>query len=557
MTITLAPRRPRRALAGIVSAAVPLALVVGTPAAQATQSAPSGAATTAADPAATLTWKVSQQFVDHFSPSAWANSTLVADQGATLDADKATVFAEGSGWADPASGDSQVSYEGRVTGTFVAGGATQYSVAVADPVVAVEDGHGTVTADVSYSVPRDSSEGTVEDVVLTTFDADAGDWDDRTLSATPDWDGVLPAGSAEATALGLPADQPIEGRSFAPELLEALPSSLRAHFYSSGSGSDPKKAPAPLTAAAPAPQLTAEVTSADSAGLQVHVTGNGYAPTNPGIYVGITEAGPIVPRDATAYHGTIWLPASAISADGTFDEDLELIAPDEIAELDQDAEYEVHTQKAHGLSEGDPSQNVRLPLDIDFSTWQQQAPELSIATVETSYGKGGTIVVSSPGTRGRVSLSLDGSTRTLWFRDGEARFAVPKDLTARYYTLRATYHGNATTPGATASGRLIVRSAGTVTDGRVTTIPRTDRRGKIAVVVRNGSNTSPVPRGTVTVRMTRFGKTVTETRTLVWGKVNITLPPMSWGTWSTTVTYNGQPTKYLRSSDRTSFKVTR
>lgn len=464
--------RPRRVLAGLLSAALPAALLaVATP--------PASAGTTAG---ATFTWKVSQQFVDHFSPAAWNQSTLEASDGATLTDDQETVFTEGTGDLDPATGEGTASYTGTVTGTFVVG-APQYSVSISDPEVSVEDGKGEIRADVAWTVPVEDQRGSTEDVLVTTFDATTGNWSGRTLSATPHFADVLPADSTRATALGLPADQPLGGRSFAPEFLESLGEGVRAHFYASGGGGDAKKAPAPFAAAVPEtqtetpePKATATITQADAKGLKFNVKGTNYSGESPGLYIGLTEAGPIDATDADAYSGTAWVQPSSIT-DGSFDQDLALIGPDEIADLDPDADYEIHTQKAHGQSTQDPSQNARIPVDIDFSTWDDtegpagpETPEepetpadtaISATDVETSYGKHTVVTAEVLGARGRVTLTLGGEKKSGWVKDDAVSFVVPRDLTARIHTARWSYPGNSDFAPSAVASTVIMRSAPT------------------------------------------------------------------------------------------------
>src|SRR5699024_2837538 len=47
--------------------------------------------------------------------------------------------------------------------------------------------------------------------------------------------------------------------------------------------------------------------------------------------------------------------------DGSFSIDLD---PIPVSDLDSGASYEIHSQKAHGQSVQDPSQNVRLAVDV-------------------------------------------------------------------------------------------------------------------------------------------------------------------------------------------------
>ncbi|WP_068264235.1 HtaA domain-containing protein [Janibacter limosus] len=323
--------RHRAALAGLLTAAVPAALLLTSPGAHAAPSAPP-----------TFTWKVSQQFVDHFAKAGYNQNTFVASDGASLTADSATVFGDGAGWANPTTGDASLQYAGTITGSFVVG-APQYSIAISDPAITIKDGAGQVTADVAWTVPSDSANpsGGADDVVVTTFNATASDWSDGALTATPDW----------------------STQSFAPEFMDALNPGLQPHFRTTGGSSDAKKAPAPFTALAAAPAATTTVTQEDDGAAEVAVAGTGYQPGGLGIYVGVTQAGPINPADAEAYLGTQWVNGSQIAADGSFSTTLALTA-EEVAGLDPEASYEVHTMKAHGQAASDPSQNVRIPIEL-------------------------------------------------------------------------------------------------------------------------------------------------------------------------------------------------
>lgn len=121
-------------------------------------------------------------------------------------------------------------------------------------------------------------------------------------------------------------------------------------------------APGAAANSAASPSLSVSVTQAGPDGAQIAVQGSGYSGEAPGVYVGVTEAGPINTGDASAYRGTVWVQPGQISG-GSFNATLELSAED-VASLDPNASYEVHSQKAHGQSSADPSQNVRQAVDL-------------------------------------------------------------------------------------------------------------------------------------------------------------------------------------------------
>ncbi|MCL3838670.1 HtaA domain-containing protein [Aeromicrobium duanguangcaii] len=203
----------------------------------------------------TLQWKISDQFTNHF-----ADRTLGG--GATETADGTVSFVSGATSHDASTGITEVDYKGSVTGAFVMTGTRYYEVTVANPTVEVSaNGAGQITAEVSSeqfqaqgpSSPPGSTPP--KRVTVTEFSAGASTWSTvgglKTLTSTPNWAGVLPAGSPEATALGITAaDRPVDGKSFHPDFLEALYPGTRAHFYFT-SGSD-AKAPARFTASIPA-----------------------------------------------------------------------------------------------------------------------------------------------------------------------------------------------------------------------------------------------------------------------------------------------------------------
>src|SRR5690606_286081 len=160
------------------------------------------------------------------------------------------------------TGTSTTSYKGSVTGTFTHGTKKYYSVTISNPSVTFDlDGNGALNADVSsmtYATDMAPAEKTNPTrVTVATFESGvlANDAGRVTLTATPDWSGVLPANSQTASDLEIPDDRPFDGESFHPELLGALLPSLRAHFYnSSTTTTNPDKAPAEFAASIPAPK---------------------------------------------------------------------------------------------------------------------------------------------------------------------------------------------------------------------------------------------------------------------------------------------------------------
>lgn len=369
----------------------------------------------AAAPAPVLAWEVSQQFDDHLS-------THVLGGGATEDADGVVSFPGGTATYDVATRASTVQYAGSVAGSFVNAGTTLYTVTLADPAVTYgPDGSGRLTAVVSASNAAFGGPAASTDparVVVATFAASTRP-NPTTLAATPDWAGVLPADSAEATALGIGAGKPVDGKSFAASFLGNLTSGVRAHFYASGSTSDPKKQVASFTAGVPTPTVTARVSDASpTAGLTVAATGTGFRGVTDtgdnGIYVGLAPAGGLPPTGSRegmdAFAAATWIPASALTS-GSFS--TSLTAP--TARLDRAKAYSVYTWQAHTRS--NTTQDTETPVAIDWTrlqapaTTQPTQPTTPAAVVKatpsvTAKVKGRPVV----GRRAKLAVSLDGTT---------------------------------------------------------------------------------------------------------------------------------------------------
>ncbi|NHC24941.1 hypothetical protein G6553_17370 [Nocardioides sp. IC4_145] len=443
------PPRPVASAAATALAASGLALVAAVPASAAT--APS------------FTWGVSQQFEDHLS------SQVLAD-GAQEPQDGVFVFPNGTGSYDATTGAASVTYDGSVQGTFKVPvvGTEVYSVTFADPAVTVEpDGDGTLTALVSAKVNggmgQPAADVAPKRVTVSTFDAP--DWTVAdglaSLTATPDWAGVLAPGSAEATALAMKDGQPVDGKSWAADLLGHLPAGLRPHFHASGAGSDAKKAPAAFTAqasqaAAAKPAVTYATTAASAAnGLTLAVSGTGFNGTtnlgDNGVYVGLAPAGGLPETDdigdQSKFAAAAWVPAAQISA-GAFTTSLTAAT----AELERGTAYALYTWQAHTHS--NTTQDTETPVSID---WSRLAPARTkpAATVKVltkpTPAKAGKLKVALKGSNGavagkvRVQVRKAGKvvkTRSATLAKGRATVALPR-LAAGRYQVKVVYAGSA------------------------------------------------------------------------------------------------------------------
>ena len=141
----------------------------------------------------------------------------------------------------------------------------------------------------------------------------------------------------------------------------------------------------PVAASAATISATADVTVSTPDALEIVVEGSGYATQgSPGIYVGLAPAGGASVTDAGAYVASGFVPVSQMSEGGTFRTTLSLGA-DGVAGLDAGRSWAVYTFKAHGQAVADPSQNLEVPVELDFAALQPEPePEPVGPSVEVS-----------------------------------------------------------------------------------------------------------------------------------------------------------------------------
>lgn len=409
-----------------------------------------------------LRWEISQQFDDHLS-------THVLADGAAEDADGVVTFT--GGVSSVVGGLQQVAFEGSVQGSFQpAPGVTAYAITVADPIVTIDGADSAISAEVEAAVG-----GTVvapaARVTLTTFDASSATTthvpEVATLTATPRWAGVLPEGP-DSVALGIGAGKPVDGNAWDTELLSHLPSSLRGHFYASGSASDVKKAPAEFSAELPGsalPQVTVAA-SADLAGATIQVDGSdfvGPVPGPHGVYVVLAKAGGrpgggsaaegVANSAAAAWIANTATPGSTgVIESGAFSVSLDVPT----AKLDPRQKYSVYTFQAHRVV--NDSFDTETPVSIDWA--KLGYPFASTATVKVTKKptttKKGKVTVDVAGSRfaptGSVKVVYKGGkltgkkvklrTKVALGADGTVKVKLPKSATGKR-SIKVTYLGDA------------------------------------------------------------------------------------------------------------------
>ncbi|WP_138945002.1 hypothetical protein [Plantibacter sp. M259] len=170
-------------------------------------------------------------------------------------------FSTGSGWTDPASGETQLSWSGTAIYRPYGGYLGLY-MAYANPHLAIAaNGQATLTAEIAWNDGGGKWSGPVENsykrVIVATFaDSELTTATDGTLSfaGTPEWSGrAYSQGAGEVYADSFPAS-----------LVDYFDPSNRPWFYATGSFRDPEKAGLPVTATA-----TVTTETAPTAGSRV------------------------------------------------------------------------------------------------------------------------------------------------------------------------------------------------------------------------------------------------------------------------------------------------
>ncbi|MDT9592734.1 HtaA domain-containing protein [Nocardioides zeae] len=556
-------RRSRQlAATTVVGAVAGVALVaVATPQAQA-------ADTVVASP--TLQWQVSQYFAEHLS-------TRTFSGGATEGAGGQVSFPNGEGTYDSRTGAAHVEYDGVVRGAFAFAGTTHYWVEVGEPAVSVDaDGNGELSAVVSgwQAAGRGAAEQqtTPARVTVATFDAADGwapDGGLGTLTATPDWEGVLATGSSEAAALGLPAGQPVEGRSFHPEFLSQVTQGARPLFYASGSANgDPKKPVSAFTAQAQAaPSVSVEQTSATpEGGVTLAVSGTGFrGETNPGdagVYVGLAPAGglpDVSDREAMDLFANVqWVNKGSI-VDGAFS--TQLVAT--IDKFDTTQAYSVYTWQAHTHS--NTSQDTETPVEIPFEAITPVgAPELTYVGTHTSRhastGWIGVDVTNVEDEAAWVEMTGFGARKTLNVRGGQALFKIPANAPKGTYqatfTLH-TYEEGAVGDGTSLTKTFVVKAGQTAGTVAVTKAPTPRAKGTVDLAVRHLGNATlhaPRPSGRFTVKVYAESGPLRWQSAQLWmsngARNGVELPALSSGRYLVHLTYHGSGTSLATTSSQ-------
>jgi Htaa protein/Big-like domain-containing protein len=520
--------------AGITAVAAASLAVVAAPGAQAAGTSP-----------ASLTWLFSEYV--HRAPAAGGQfAAPVVSDGATVDPSTGRVtFADGSGRTDTGTHATTVSYGGSAAFSDSHGGAS-YTVTFSDPELTIDaSGNGSISADIAW-VAAGETPGSATDVELTSFTAAETAWSSPfALKATPDWTSEVPA---DTYGTG----KPVNGASWGQDFVTAIPASIRAFFYASGSGSDAAKAPSPFDAVVPGPAVTVTGSSMTAQDVSLNVAGTGFTgvtkPGDAGVYAGLAPAGGL-PDVSTmagmdAFAASAYVPAAAIS-NGAF---ASVLHADESA-LVAGTQYAIYTWQAHTHS--NTSQDTETPVTIDWAALGATTVLPVVTAPAVTYGKATTVSVSVPGASGTVTLTGLGAARTAELVSGSATFAVPAGLQAGSHPWTVSYGGDVTHFPSQRTGSLSVAKVTTKTTVKVAPKPTAKKAGKVTVTL------TGVAGSKVKVVVKKAGKVVKKATVKVnaKGRVVVRLPKAAkGGTFKVTATYAGDA-NHKASSGKATYKV--
>ncbi|MGA1836128.1 cell wall-binding repeat-containing protein [Herbiconiux sp. 11R-BC] len=220
-----------------------------------------------------------------YATATWAGLSTDAS-GAAITApagkysDNRVSIGSGSGTADPAAEDADISWTGDFTVAFY-GGLTQYSVS--NPHLVVDNGSGSITATLSgygTSMEDTSQFVALPDTVVTLADLNGVDVTDGGFTVDPEYLGVSVTAPGGATPQAKTGDY---WGSFPQSFVDFQGlTGQSSYWYSSGGSADARKVALPIGVTIPKPTVTvSKTTGLNPDGETVTVTGTGFLPSAP------------------------------------------------------------------------------------------------------------------------------------------------------------------------------------------------------------------------------------------------------------------------------------
>lgn len=506
-------------------------------------------------------------------------------------------FTAGAGTTDPETGAVDVTWDGSYTVNAYPAIYNAPNEVYSDPELTLDDaGNGELTMNFALGAGVDmgGNPTPAQDfgrLTLLTFSNGAVDETAYgEFRATPDYQGVavtVPDGSAQATTCTADGGATGWWGSWPQEFINAIPSSVRPHFYSTGCGGNQDLKPAlpldvDLGIDEPQPEQAqvqvAQTTFLPSGSHQVTVTGSGFDPalatgTRPplsgrpgGTYV-------VFGKFAEAWKPSAGAPSSArknssqkwavlaedmatiggsaggaveLKADGTFEATVTVdkAAIDAVATDPALVNYGIYTYPGSGAAQ--PLYETYTPVTFAKSA---STTAVQVTKVPTPTTAGSAKVTVDPAVDGAVAtgdvqVQLTSSTGALLatasgaLTDGTTTVALPKRLPGTY-SLVASYAGDTNVSGSSRTVTVKVAKVAATVKGAWIRKPTGARSGGIRITVA-APGVKPTGYVSVTVKNAR-GKVVKSVRV----KLNtasaapVALPRLPRGSYTLTARYAG------------------
>ncbi|MAS54299.1 MAG: hypothetical protein CMJ44_06690 [Pimelobacter sp.] len=507
-------------------------------------------------------------------------------------------FAGGSGSADPGTGAATLTWTGSYTVNAYPTTFGAPNEVYSDPALSIaEDGSGSLTMDVTIGAGQDMLGQPTPAVdlgrlTMMTFGAES---DDRIGSDafryTPDYQGVeVEVASGSEQTRSCSTDDGATGwwGAWPEELVNAMPESVRPHFYSTGcAGKQDNKPPLPVDVdlGLGSTVSVAQTDFLPSGSYEVTVEGSGFDPadatgTRPplagkaaGTYVVFgkfadqwrpstgaasstrkisSQRWAVLAEDMATIGGA---PAAVeLTDDGTFSTTLTVdkAAIDEMATEESLVNYGIYTYPGSGAVNA--AYETYTPI-----TFTKAAPRLELVAPTVRYGEsarlGIAVTAGAEAATGSVVVTQgETAVATVDLLDGTAVVALGT-LDAGSYPLTATYSGDEVTTEGTASTTVRVARARTTTIPRLKRAPQPGRAGKAVVKVVSADTTVA---GQVKVVIKKLGKKGTKVlkqkTTLRRGSAGIRIRKLAGGRYQLTATYLNDA-NFQKSSQRIRFRV--
>lgn len=185
------------------------------------------------------------------------------------------------------------------------------------------------------------------------------------------------------------------------------------------------------------------------------------------------------------------------------------------------------------------------------------ASTTNVSAATRAYGQAGSVTVTvsaSKAVAGKVTLTGAG-TQVKAVSGGKATFALPKNLAAKRYALKATFTSSSSAvAGSTRTATFTVAKGKTSKPAlKFTKAPTSKKTGKATVTVGTVSGLAKAS-GKVTITLKgKGGKTVKGT--VKNGKATVSLPKLKKGTYKVTVSYAGNSNYVAAKSKTYSLKI--